>query len=77
MKITAKMASQIYDITKGGYIKPNKKMTKKQFIKYSKKDDDTVPLIAGQINELVVPWKYVPLVSKFLKQKKIKFGNFH
>ena len=42
---------------------------------YKTQDGDVVRTIL-QPGEIIIPLRYVPLVTKFLRSKGIKFGNF-
>lgn len=53
-----------------GSIKPLKKAT---IAKKPNRDSVRTILVPG---EMVIPRKYVPLVSNFLRTKHISFGNF-
>lgn len=58
----------------GGTVIPFKSISQKQF-KSLQKRGDTVRTIL-QAGELVIPLRYVPTVSHFLRRKRITFGNF-
>lgn len=63
----------LYDNIKGGYIKTTMKNSRLK--KDIEADKDSVYTIL-QTGELVIPYPYVNTVSKFLRKKKIHFGNF-
>jgi hypothetical protein len=63
----------IYDNIKGGFVKPTP--LNSRLIKDIVDDKDNVKTLI-QVGELVIPYPYVNTVTKFLRKKKIHFGNF-
>lgn len=57
------------DFRYGGYVNQLPDMTDEQV------NNDSLRAILMP-NELVIPTKYVPIVSRFLRKNKIFFGNF-
>ena len=53
----------------GGIVQPMPDMTDDQI------NDDSVRTIL-QPREIIIPLQHVPLITKFLRSKKITFGNF-